>query len=651
MRRGSSSSRSRLRPGTEPRLVLRFVALTALGLLAAGIAILVIVNHAYAREAQRQANEHARFTVASVLGEKLRPGDFRAGLTARRRSQLRLLTSEGALGVDTLAATLYSRGGGITFTSSARRGVDPALDEVRQALTGNVVSHVSSTPAGRTVNTFLPIRSSGGRTIGVIRLDRDYGPIEAAARRSSLVVAAVFEVLLLLLCALLVPVLARSAARMRRHVHELDYVATHDELTGLPNRLGFQRQLDAAVAGKGEAALLLFDLDDFHEINNALGSSGADTLLVEIAQRLLAHTGDGHVGRLGEDEFGILLATNDPVHAADCGQRLHDALARPMTVRGVRIGIEPRIGITLLPDHGVDRDQILRRADIALTSAKEENVIVRIYDPSDDVADRGRLELTAELREALRTGQLVVHYQPQADLTTRAIRGIEALVRWEHPTRGTLLPDTFIPQAERAGLITEIDRYVLRQAITDWITLRAEGVVVDLAVNLSPIDLLDAGFADQLDDLLRRHDLPAEHLVLEITERTLVRDERRTHDGLHRLSATGVRLAIDDFGTGYSSLAYLYKLPVRQVKLDRTFIASVPNDPSVDAIVRATVELAHTLNATVVAEGVETAAQWAHLEALRCDIAQGFFIGRPAPAAEVIELLTRHPSAPVIVAA
>jgi diguanylate cyclase (GGDEF)-like protein len=632
--------------------VLRFVTVTAVGLLVAGAGIVAIVNHAFAREAQRQANEHAQLAVTTMAAGELRRMDFRSGLTAARRQHLRRQVP-AALG-DGVAAQLYSPDGRLTLSvpaaGLASAGTRPAL--VDRALEGNIVSNIASTPTGRVLSTYVPVRGERGRAVGVVRLDRDYDPIAAAALRSSIVVAGVLEGLLVMLCVLLVPMLSRSAARLRRHVDELDHVATHDDLTGLPNRLGFQRALDAAIrTDGGGAALLVFDLDEFHEINNALGASGGDALLVEVAERLQAYAGDGVVGRVGEDEFAILLDTRDAERVSERATDLGHSFARPMSVKGVRIAIDPHVGAALIPDHGPGLDQILRRAGIALAAAKEDRAMLRIFDPSDDVADRSRLELTAELREAITTGQLVVHYQPQADLTTRAIRGIEALVRWEHPTHGTLMPDAFIPLAERNGLITQVDRYVLRQALADWETLQSQGVVIDLAVNLSPLDLLDAEFASQLDELLRRHRLPPQHLVLEITERTLVRDDRRTHDGLHRLAATGARLSIDDFGTGYSSLAYLYKLPIRQVKLDRTFIANVPHDPSSDAIVRATVELAHTLNATVVAEGVETQEQWAHLETLRCDIAQGFFIGEARPATDVIELLTRHPGEPVLVAA
>jgi diguanylate cyclase (GGDEF)-like protein len=387
--------------------------------------------------------------------------------------------------------------------------------------------------------------------------------------------------------------------------------------------------------------LLLFDIDDFHEVNNALGSAGGDALLVEIADRLQDRAIDSHVGRLGEDEFGVLLPTGDPKAIAACARELRQAFTQPLTVNGIQLAVEPRLGVAVIPDHGPDADQVLRRASVALSAAKEDKLDLKVFEPSLDSSDRSRMELVAELRHALSAGELVVHYQPQGDLATRAIRGMEALVRWQHPRLGLLPPDTFIPLAERSALITEIDHWVLQRAMTDWDVLRDRGIVIDLAVNLSPVDLLDARFAEHVGDLLESHGAPPEHLVLEITERTLLRDERRSHDGLDRLAATGARLSIDDFGTGYSSLAYLYKLPIRQVKLDRTFISNVPNDASSDAIIRATVDLAHTLNATVVAEGVETADQWNHLANLRCDTAQGFFVGVPQPAEALIELLTQ----------
>ena len=397
---------------------------------------------------------------------------------------------------------------------------------------------------------------------------------------------------------------------------------------------------------------MLLDLDGFHEVNETLGSDGGDRLLEQVAYRLRGAAGAHDIiARLGEDEFGIFVAARSPDEVARIAHELHAAFAEPFAVKGVRVGAEPRIGAALVPAHGTEFETVLRRAGVALTIAKANLSPLEIFDPANDAADVQRLELTAELREALGIGQIVVHFQPQADLTTRAIRGIEALVRWEHPRLGLLTPDAFVPHAEHSGLIGRLDAFVLESAVQVWHDLHEQGIVFDLAVNLSPVDLLDVSFHEQVAEIVRRYEMPPEYLVLEITERTLVGDERRTRQVLERLNDIGVRLSIDDFGTGYSSLAYLYRLPIRQVKLDKMFIDNMPGDAGSEAIVRSTLGLAHTLNATVVAEGVETHAQWERLAELGCDIAQGYFIGRPMPSDELMALVTQRPGTPVVIAA
>jgi diguanylate cyclase (GGDEF)-like protein len=647
-RRSRRSTRHGRRREREPRLVLRFALCTALGLGLAAAAILVLVRHVYTEHAERQAIDRARFAADVVLTRRLRAGDLRGPLTAARRKQLARMFDATVLSHGTSSATLYDARGSVTFGTAVGA---TAPSPPHEALAGHVVSRVEPTPSGRTLRTFLPVALAGER--GVLALDQDYGSIAAAARKSSLVVAGVLEALLLFLFVVLLPVLTRAAARIRNQISELDHAATHDELTGLPNRRGFRRELDRVTGPEvGEGALLVADLECFHEMNDTLGSDAGDALLQQVAARLESELPEFDVvARLGEDEFAVLCRAEGADGIERAAAQLHGTLARPFVVNGVRLGIDARVGAAVVPGPGLDADTILRRAGVALSVAKERRTPLEVYDPTHDAADIARLELTSELRDALAGNELVVYYQPQADLGTRAVRGIEALVRWDHPRRGLLPAADFIPLAERTGLITDLGRFVLASAAEQWHELDARGIRFDVAVNLAAVDLLDIRLPGEIARLLDMHRLPPEYLVLEITERTLLHDERRTEQVLARLHEIGVRLAIDDYGTGYSSLNYLRRLRVQQVKLDRSFVSELPGDPSCEAIIRSTVELAHTLDATVIAEGVETREQWQSLAELGCDIAQGYFVGRPMPAGDLTSLVDARPGFPVVVAA
>jgi len=288
---------------------------------------------------------------------------------------------------------------------------------------------------------------------------------------------------------------------------------------------------------------------------------------------------------------------------------------------------------------------VLRRAAAALSTARSEGRLdVQIYEPSLEVGDLSRVALIAELRDALETGQLLVHYQPQADLVTRQVRGVEALLRWQHPTHGLVAAREFIGVAERSGVARDLRHFVLETSARQWQAWDSLGISLELAVNLSAIDLLDVSLPDEIAYLLDRYSIPPWNLVLEITERTLIRDERRARQVTDRLHEIGVRLAIDDFGTGYSSLSSLTRFPVQLVKLDQSLLANAPDDAAAEAIVSGSVEMAHAIGATVVAEGIETRDQWTLVHSLGCDIAQGYLISPPLPADEIRDLLQATPA-------
>lgn len=654
---------SRLRFGTAssqerpPRLVLRFAIFTALGLGLAGTVIVLVVRHADMVQSQRHAISRARLAAEAVLEHELRPADLSAPVSTRRQRALDGL-SEGRVLVEGIQdMTVYSADGRVTYStenSLAGRRLPPRY--VQEALTGAVVSEIGASADGtrRVLRTYVPVVIGPRRTTGVVALEQNYAPIEAAARGSGWLIAGVLEVLLLLLVVIFVPVLARVSHRIRRHVEELEHVATHDELTELSNRIGFRRSVEDMLASREPSgALLLIDLDGFSEINDVLGYSGGDALLSQVADRLRRDFDDCHlVARLGEDEFGVLLRNSGRVEVATVAARVARTFLEPFLVDDVRVAVTVGIGATVLGEHGTDFATVLRRAGIALSIARQEGQdSFQIYDPLSEASDISRLALTAELREALDRGQLLVHYQPQVDLGTRTVRGVEALLRWQHPERGLLTAGAFITHAERSGLAREIRNFVLETSARQWREWSTLGIDLELAVNLSTTDMLDASLPDEIAVLIDRYRIPPWNLVLEITERTLVGDERRTGQIVDRLNRIGVRLAIDDFGTGLSSLASLKRFPVHQIKLDRSLLADVPGDATAEAIVSSSVEIGHALGATVVAEGIETRDQWRFAFIVGCAVAQGYLVGRPVPGDEIPELLQATPAVSRIAAA
>ena len=639
----------RRRAERAPRLVLRFAVLLALGLAGAAAVILVVVRHGDTAQAERSAIDRARFATEAIVKGSLRPADLRAPVAAPRRAVLDDALSHTLLD-GTLRVTVYSPGGTATYSTDHRLIGRTAGERgrLREALGGQVVSSVQAVPpadgpATRVLVTYVPLVLGADRARGVVAYEQDYGPIAAAVKDAFLPIAAVLEVLLVLFFALFLPVLARVSWRIRRHIGELEHVATHDELTALPNRRGFHRALSSALAAPPSGrptGVLVVDVDGFGEVNDALGHDAGDRLLVEMGRRLEGAVPDlTAVARLGADEFGVLLAGADTVEALRAAEEVRRALAAPLVIDGVRMSLDASVGVAAAerPDDGADG--LLRCAGVALHQAKERRTGVEAYDPGDDARDASRLALIAELREAIPAGGLTVHYQPQSDIRTGVLSGVEALVRWQHPEHGLLPPSAFVPLAERAGLVAQLGRFVLGETVRQWREWSDRGIELDVSVNLTTVDLLDLALPGEVLRLLEEHRMPPRRLVLEITESTLMGDERRTLEVLERLRTIGVRVAIDDFGTGYSSLGYLSRLPVDEVKIDRSFVAGLPGDAGSASIVRLTIELARTFGLCVVAEGIETAEQLEHLAALGCDVAQGYLIGRPVPPAELAHRL------------
>jgi diguanylate cyclase (GGDEF)-like protein len=432
-----------------------------------------------------------------------------------------------------------------------------------------------------------------------------------------------------------------------RLLERLRWDARHDPVTALPNRTAFNALVDEAGTTDRPSAVLLADVDHFRDVNDTLGHDHGDELLAAIGQRLVAEVGRrGTVARLGGDEFGILLPGATSSDAARAAVGILGALDEPFSVDSFPLEITASLGIALIPAHGRNASGALRRADVALHTAKAQHSGWEVYCADQDQSSRHRLALAAELRRAIGEQQLEVFYQPVADLRTGTVTGMEALVRWPHPEHGMLMPDDFVPIAEHAGLIRPLTFYVLRDALLRCGQLRDDGFDLDVAVNLSVRSVLDVSLPDLVEGILAQHGLDARSLVLEITESSVMADPARSIGVLDRLSALGVGIAIDDFGTGYSSLSHLRRLPVDEVKIDRSFVSGMITNESDAVIVRSTIDLARNLGLRVIAEGVEDETTWDLLAALGCDAAQGYYLSRPVPAHAFAGWLQRTPLPP-----
>ncbi|MDQ1538181.1 MAG: diguanylate cyclase, partial [Actinomycetota bacterium] len=380
--------------------------------------------------------------------------------------------------------------------------------------------------------------------------------------------------------------------------------------------------------------LLMLDLDRFKEVNDSLGHHAGDELLVQVGIRLgnEMRAGDLLV-RLGGDEFAVLLESAGPDRALAAAGRMQAALAEPFALGDTVVHSGVSIGIALFPDHGHDLGTLLRKADIAMYRAKASSE-PHFYDGADDDG-AARMLMVEELRTALTGDQFVLHYQPKVDLQTGAVHGVEALVRWNHPTRGLLYPDSFLDLVEETGLMRPMTQVVLRIALDQVAIWHAGLCPLTVAVNLSATSLVDLELPVEVASMLAVRHLPSSVLQLEITEEFLMADRERARDILIRLRDHGVQISIDDFGTGYSSLAYLRDLPIDELKLDRSFVFPMADDLRAASLVASTIALAHSLGLRMVAEGVENEIAYAELARLGCDQAQGYFMSRPVPAAEL----------------
>ena len=440
----------------------------------------------------------------------------------------------------------------------------------------------------------------------------------------------------------------RAEQALRRQAEINRHQALHDALTGLPNRVLFQDRVRlatlAAHRGRGELAVLVMDLNRFKEINDTLGHAAGDRFLVEAAGRLTGTLrGADSIARLGGDEFAMLLQNTGPDSVVAAAARIVEAFDAPFMLEGLPLQMEASIGVAMYPAHATDVEGLIQRADVAMYNAKRDNSGWAMYDRAADRNELGRLSLISELRRALDERELILHYQPQIGLRTGRVIAVEALVRWQHPTRGMIGPDAFIDVTQETSLIKPFTLYVIDEALRQCREWDEEGRRLAVAVNVSTRNLIDTDFPDQVGALLSKWDIDPARLELEITETAIVADMFRMRGVLERLGAMGLRLSVDDFGTGYTSLGYLRRLPINELKIDRSFVANMTTSEEDAVIVRTTIDLGRNLGLEVVAEGVEDPDVFRSLEELGCDVAQGYLMSRPVPADELSEWLSGLP--------
>lgn len=473
-------------------------------------------------------------------------------------------------------------------------------------------------------------------------------PVASAAVALVVIAGGLFDRVPALAAWLAMGAVAASVVRVTYTVRELREAnenfrqARTDELTLLANRRGFAETLEDRLGRASEpTSVLMIDLDGFKEVNDSLGHSAGDLLLTVVGERFTRALSKGSsIARLGGDEFGIFLPGGEEAAVLQA-RHLLEVLGDPISLDGLRVRIGASIGVAVAPQHGSTRAALLRAADVAMYEAKRAQRGIAVYSEHQDPHSRERLALIEDLRRAIEQRAFTMHYQPTVDVATGRVIGMEALIRWEHPTRGMLAPDQFIPLAERVGLIPAITRAVLEQSIAHIAQMRRAGHDLRLSVNISGRDLIDEELPQVVRALLDANGVPPHLLTLEITETALASDQVRADRTLRALRAEGMRVSIDDFGVGYSSLAQLLQLPVDELKLDRSFLVNIAEDIRAEAVLRASVELGRSLGLSIVAEGVETIAAFDMIAHHNVDVAQGYLFCKPLAPAPFTQFVER----------
>ncbi|MDQ1508781.1 MAG: diguanylate cyclase [Actinomycetota bacterium] len=636
----------------RPRATIRlFVVSAALSLVPVVVLGLVMAS-SYSSEARRRGVAEGRSEAQLIAQTAIEPLLDATPLHGRLRNgpvydALTRVTRRAVGDHHVIRLRVRNLDGNVVFSDDgsgfAEKAEAPAIaaahGEVEAELTRlNSDANDTGEVGQQAVEIYQPLfAGSQQRRVGVLELYLPYAPIHddvaSGVRRLSLDLMIGLAALYVVLFAI-----SLSVSRgLRRQVKLNAFLAEHDPLTELPNRRLFQRRIADALnrvkEGRAPFAIAIVDLDRFKDINDSLGHDSGDAVLVELAYRLRDELNvRDTIARLGGDEFGILV--DDPSDVDAFLARLREVIGQELVVSAVPLTVEASVGYVLSDTDADDVDELLRRADVALYVAKEQHAGAVRYDPAQDHYDPANLTLVTELRRAIEADELVLHYQPKARLANGRFDAVEALVRWQHPEHGLMLPDQFLPLAEPTELIDALTDWVLTRALTDMRDLHSRHEI-GVAVNVSARNFSRPDFADRVLKILQNVGVSPNRLTIEITETALLTDPVRAAIALSQLDAFGVQVSLDDFGTGQTSLRYLTSLPIDELKIDMSFVTDMLENPSHAAIVRAIIDLGHNLGLRVVAEGIETRDVFRALHESGCDIAQGFLLSRPMPVGDL----------------
>jgi diguanylate cyclase (GGDEF)-like protein len=636
-------------PGTSrarrlSRVLATYALATAIPVVLLGVALGVSYNSEARQRGVAEGRSEALLIAETAVEPLLSNRPLAQGLATSEKADLTRLVTRAVKSKDVLRLRLRDLAGNVVFSDDGTGFKQHPEDEALDAAHGETIAqltHLNSDsndtgPIGPlVVEVYQPLYvGSPSQRVGVLELYLPYAPIseDVLAGLHTLYrdLALGLGLLYVILCAIWFSV----SRRLRSQVKENKFLAEHDALTDLPNRTLFgssaEDAIDHATRSATRTALAIIDLDRFREVNDTLGHDSGDEVLSKLAQRLA----DGIrprdlVARLGGDEFGLVL--REVTDADGALRRLRSIIEHEVEVSGLPLSIESSIGFVVAPDDGVDVGELLQHAEVAMYFAKVQHSGVAHYNPSQDHYDASNLELIGSMRNAIESGELLLHYQPKKTLADGRVEAVEALVRWQHPSLGLLYPDKFIPLVEQTDLIDRLTEWVLRKALNDMRHLGPEWESLGVAVNVSARSLNRATFAAQIIEAVRSTDMRPDRLTIEITETALLTDPVRARAVLADIRGAGIKVSLDDFGIGQTSLGYLSSLPVDELKIDKSFVMDMADNQSHAAIVRSIVELGHNLSLSVVAEGVETADVLARLTAGGCDKAQGFFFARPMP--------------------
>jgi diguanylate cyclase (GGDEF)-like protein len=648
-------------PRSTARLFTLYATITLIPVILLGIVLAISVRDEANQRGLAEGRSEAVLVAHTAVQPALDGRSLTHGLTGREREQLSRLGAMALARRETLRLRVRDLAGRIVFSADGSgQGIQPD-DEALSAARGHLaalLTHVNSDANDNghegvaAVEVYVPLSAGApARRVGVLELYLPYAPISrdvtAGLHQVYVDLGAGLAVLYLVLFA----ITASVSRGLRREAALNAFLAHHDTLTELPNRTLFHRRAEQALTAGARAgkplAIAIIDLDHFKEVNDTLGHHNGDRLLSELAQRLDSSMRPyDTIARLGGDEFGVIL--RDAGDAEQVLWRLRGVIDDEIEVSGLPLSVQASIGFVLAPEDGGDVDSLLQRADVAMYVAKAQHNGVMRYDRSLDHYDAAKLSLVSELRHAIDAGELVLHYQPQATLAEDRVDAVEALVRWRHPTQGLLYPGTFMPLAEQTDVIDRLTSWVLRTALQEIDGLGPAAADLSVAVNVSARNIGRLTFAEDVIEILRAVDVPAERLIIEVTETALLTDPDHAAAVLAKLAAAGVRISIDDFGAGQTSLGYLSDLPIHELKIDRSFVTDMRSNEAHSAVVRSIIDLGHNLALRVVGEGVETEDVLARLRECECDIAQGFLLARPMPSDALgrwLEPAERQPAA------